>query len=157
VSGELFTVTKDVEFDMGHRVPNHKSKCRNPHGHRYKVAVTIEGTLQREGSSEGMVEDFGDLKQVMMEKIHDPLDHGFMVYRDDFQLVAAFIHDETEEGDEESQLYPKHDWKVIVVDFVPTAENLARWCYDRLREHYPLTIRFVEVWETPTSKATYPT
>jgi 6-pyruvoyltetrahydropterin/6-carboxytetrahydropterin synthase len=38
-------VTKIVEWDMGHRVPNHKSKCRNPHGHRYRLEVTIGGPL----------------------------------------------------------------------------------------------------------------
>ena len=33
-----------IETDTGHRVPNHKSKCRNIHGHRYRWEVELEGT-----------------------------------------------------------------------------------------------------------------
>ena len=73
-------ITKEIGIDMGHRVPNHKSKCRNPHGHRYTLEVTITAPLiDTDGASdEGMIFDFGDIKKHMMEKIHDVLDHGFM-------------------------------------------------------------------------------
>ena len=38
-------ITKLLEIDMGHRIPQHKSKCFNPHGHRYKFEVGVEGEL----------------------------------------------------------------------------------------------------------------
>jgi len=41
-------ITKTIERDMWHRVPNHKSKCRNLHWHRYKVYVTMEWDVVNE-------------------------------------------------------------------------------------------------------------
>lgn len=149
---EVFTVSKEVEFDAGHRVPNHKSKCRNPHGHRYRLRVTITGELVTtpDASDEGMLADFGDLKTLMTEKVHDVLDHGFIVHEGDEKMLKAFnvIYGKSEPD----------DWKVIVVPFVPTAENLSKWCWDQLEEpvgDMGFTLVTIELWETPTSKATY--
>jgi len=145
---EVYTVSKEVEFDAGHRVPNHKSKCRNPHGHRYRLRVTITGQIvQTPGASdEGMLADFGDLKTLMTEHVHDVLDHGFIAYEDDELIMSMFAGEYVE------------DFKLIVVPFIPTAENLAKWCWDQLEVHI-LNMGFiptvVELWETPTSKATY--
>ena len=81
----MVSVTKVIEWDMGHRVPNHKHKCANPHGHRYRLELTVSGLVSEEkgSSSEGMVVDFSEIKQAMMDRIHDPLDHCFMAYEDD--------------------------------------------------------------------------
>jgi 6-pyruvoyltetrahydropterin/6-carboxytetrahydropterin synthase len=145
----VITIAKEVEFDAGHRVPGHASKCKNPHGHRYRVRVTCQGFIVTEKGApdEGMLVDFGDLKALMTHRIHDPLDHGFIVHADDLHMRQAFLV--------AGQL-----WKVIVFPTVPTAENIARWVWDQLEE--PISERFrdglvlhrVEVWETPTSVAT---
>lgn len=142
-------IHKSIEFDAGHRVPNHKSKCRNPHGHRYKVTVWCKGNIiETEGASdEGMLVDFGDLKHYMMEYIHDVLDHGFIVYKHDTQMLEA--------------LACGTDWKIIYFPYIPTAENLAIWIWNELVKR--LAVRFksdlvlckVEVYETPTSVAIY--
>ena len=147
---EIIEVFKDIEFDAGHRVPNHKSKCRNPHGHRYKVRVGILGELVTTSgaSNEGMLADFGDLKSIMMERIHDVLDHGFIVSRNDIPMVAAL--DVGHEFD--------LSWKVILFPYIPTAENLARWCWDQMKEpveQMGFHLVVINVWETPTSIATY--
>ena len=109
-----FLVTKEVEFDAGHRVPNHESKCRNPHGHRYRVRICVIGKLvDKSGASdEGMVIDFGNLKALLVEYVHDPLDHGFIVYEGDQQLLECF---------EGTHLY---EWKVIEFPYIPTAERI---------------------------------
>ena len=39
----MLTITKRLEFDAGHRIPQHKSQCRNLHGHRYALEITLEG------------------------------------------------------------------------------------------------------------------
>jgi 6-pyruvoyltetrahydropterin/6-carboxytetrahydropterin synthase len=59
-------ITKIIERDMGHRVLNHKSKCSNLHGHRYKAYITMEGEIiQAKGdTNEGMVIDFSDIKAI---------------------------------------------------------------------------------------------
>lgn len=149
----LISISKEIEFDAGHRVPNHKSKCRNPHGHRYRVVAVITGeTVTESGASdEGMVLDFGDLKSILVEHVHDPLDHGFIVWKDDKQLWGVF-------EDSNSWIY---DWKIIKFPYIPTAENMAIWCWNQLegplynnfRGNFVLTE--VHVYETPTSCAAY--
>lgn len=143
----MFVVTKEIEFDAAHRVPNHKSKCRNLHGHRYKVIAAVQApNLHREGSDEGMVVDFGDLKTLMMETIHDVHDHGAIFYADD-ELCGVW-----------RQLT---GMRIEYWDVVPTAENMAGVFFYELQLHdrHPFWIsnglQYVEVWETPTSKARY--
>lgn len=148
-SVEVFTVSKEIEFDAGHRVPNHKSKCRNPHGHRYRLRVTVTGDIVTTpgASDEGMLTDFGDLKTWMTYSVHDVLDHGFIVYEGDDAMRRALLFDEDIRKS-----------KVILVPFIPTAENLAKWCWDQLAEKVAemnFTLSLVELWETPTSLATY--
>ncbi len=141
-------ITKQIEIDVGHRVPNHKSKCRNLHGHRYKIEVGVDDkVITTEGqSNEGMVIDFGDLKSIMIQELDAKFDHGFIMdEKDKYQHLFSemAIHD---------------NMKIIFTDFVPTAENLARYWYDimdlRLKEK-GIAINHVKVWETPTSTATY--
>jgi 6-pyruvoyltetrahydropterin/6-carboxytetrahydropterin synthase len=143
----VFIVSKEIEFDAGHRVPNHSSKCRNPHGHRYRVRVSISGDLVTEpgSSSEGMLADFGDLKQLLTTYVHDVYDHGFVVYKEDELMLAALLHGSGE-------------WKVIVVPWIPTAENFARSIYNDVAIHVAkmgFKVYQVEVFETPTSRAVY--
>lgn len=142
-----YSIFKDVEFDAGHRVPNHNSKCRNPHGHRYKVRVGITGDLisTTGASDEGMVQDFGYLKSGMMKRIHDVLDHGFIIYNKDEIMLDAFAPSSCGEL-----------FKIIVVPFIPTAENLAVWCGKQMEpvvERMGCKLVGVTLWETPTSFA----
>ena len=143
----MIQVTKIIEWDMGHRVPNHKSKCRNPHGHRYRLELTVGGPLINKAgdSSEGMVFDFGDIKKYMMKNVHDVLDHGFMVYHEDRILVDFF------------EQHPQEGFRFIKVPFIPTAEEIARWCYEQLRACFPpgIQITNVRIFETPNSWADY--
>jgi 6-pyruvoyltetrahydropterin/6-carboxytetrahydropterin synthase len=138
-----FIVEKEVQFDAGHRVPNHASKCANPHGHRYRVLVGVRGDLIDPTSSNpeaGMVIDFGEIKKILEVYVHDVYDHGFIVQDTDVTL-GTFLSGE--------------GYKVIVVDFPPTAEELAQRIYNQLV--WVLSgLAYVKVWETPTSCAIYP-
>jgi 6-pyruvoyltetrahydropterin/6-carboxytetrahydropterin synthase len=141
-------ITKEIEIDMGHRVPNHKSKCRNLHGHRYKIEVGVDDKIITEdgSSSEGMVIDFGDLKQIMMDEIDAKLDHGFMMFEDE-NLWKYF-----------KDFRDGLDMKIIAVSFIPTAENIAKWLYIKMKmklEEVGIKIKYVKIWETPTSTAKY--
>lgn len=139
-----FSVAKEIEFDAGHRVPLHESKCRNPHGHRYKVVAHVRGDLQRKGSATGMVIDFGDIKKFLTERVHDVYDHGFIVHKYDEQMVEA------------TELWrDTYGWKVIVVDWTPTAEEMAAAIYYDLRD-YISGLYKIDVYETPTSIASFP-
>ena len=141
-------ITKEIEIDMGHRVPNHKSKCRNIHGHRYKIEVGVDDKVidEKGRSDEGMVIDFGDLKQIMMDEIDAKFDHGFVMYN--FDEFSGMFND----------LLVYHNQKITFVDFIPTAENLAKHWYELIKPRLferGIKIKHVKVWETPTSTATY--
>ncbi|MHA1829438.1 MAG: 6-pyruvoyl trahydropterin synthase family protein [Candidatus Heimdallarchaeaceae archaeon] len=140
-------IVKEIQWDMGHRITNHDSVCRNLHGHRYKAEICVEGKLvNTKGSSrEGMVIDFGDVKKIAMKHIHDVLDHGFMVWKKDKLLVNFFKKNE--------------GLKHIIVPFVPTSENIAAWIFLTLDKHLKdrfktdLKLYSIKLWETPTSSA----
>ena len=137
-------IGRKIEIDMGHRIPEHKSQCRNVHGHRYVIWAKVSGALEEKGSSRGMVQDFGDIKEVLMREIHGSLDHGFMYAGFDEMMKDFFIKNP--------------GMKHLEVDFVPTAENIARWCFERVDGYLTnrnRTLESIEVWETPNSIATY--
>lgn len=144
-------VTKEIEIDMGHRVPYHKSKCRNLHGHRYKIQCDAYGIVDEteEASSQGMVIDFSDLKQIMMETFDHKYDHGFVLYENDvfFPMFSKMIN-----------LEPTHSQKIIFVDFIPTAENLSKHWFEEIEPKLlekNIQLKKLTVWETPTSTAVY--
>jgi 6-pyruvoyltetrahydropterin/6-carboxytetrahydropterin synthase len=70
------TVTKAFEFDSAHHLPHYDGRCKNPHGHRWRLEVTVWGLMQNEGPKQGMIVDFVDLKKVVNEKVIDVLDHN---------------------------------------------------------------------------------
>jgi 6-pyruvoyltetrahydropterin/6-carboxytetrahydropterin synthase len=67
----MFEVTVEETFAAGHYLRNYKGKCENPHGHNYKVLVTLQG---RELDKAGLLLDFKDLKAAMREVV-SRLDH----------------------------------------------------------------------------------
>ena len=143
-------IRRYVETDTGHRVPNHKSKCRHMHGHRYRFEAEIEGdTVQESGvSEEGMLMDFSDVSQILMTYVHDIVDHAFVVYEGDDAALRACA----EMGD---------GHRTVVVPFIPTAENLAKWAFEQVEPHiataYGNQLRLVamHVRETPKSTASW--
>lgn len=140
-------ITTRLEFDTGHRIPSHKSQCRNLHGHRYAMEITLSGDIiQREDTSEqGMVMDFSDVKTIARKAVVDVWDHAFLVYRGD-TVVLEFLN-----------TLPDH--KTVVMDSVPTAENMAAEAFRILEAQYRdsygnhLKLEQVRLYETPNSWA----
>jgi 6-pyruvoyltetrahydropterin/6-carboxytetrahydropterin synthase len=66
---------KEYGFEAAHFLYNHPGKCRNLHGHSYKLFVSVEGTPQAET---GMIIDFDDLSKVVVAQVIEPLDHHFL-------------------------------------------------------------------------------
>ena len=139
-----------VETDTGHRVPNHKSKCRHMHGHRYRWEAELEGdVVTQEGvSEEGMLMDFSDVSAILNQYVHDVVDHAFIVYEGDKDALTALSH----MGDEH---------RTLVVPFIPTAENLAKWAFEQVESHISssygnsLKLYAFHVRETPKSWASW--
>ena len=88
----MISVTRRLEFDAGHRIPDHRSQCRNLHGHRYVLEITLTGdVVQAPGESDnGMLMDFSEIKQIAKQHIVDVWDHAFLVYEGD-AAVRGFL------------------------------------------------------------------
>lgn len=131
------TVERFVEFDTGHRVSRHESKCKHLHGHRYRLTVSVSGPIKQDDSPEnGMVIDFGRVKEALMV-IHDQYDHRFLIGQDDPLLSEM-----------------QHLPGLVVLPVQPTAENLAELAFYLLSGLLsPLTVEFVEVQETASCTA----
>src|SRR5690606_1015685 len=112
-------VTRRLEWDMGHRVPEHGGKCRTPHGHRYAAEVTIHGPLGREG----FVLDFGEIKAKLGAWIDENLDHTTAYQRGD-ELMEAMARLNDAAG-----LKPFY-----AMDTAPTAEALAELLFGVAQE-----------------------
>ncbi len=86
-------VHREIGIDCGHRVPDHTSKCRSPHGHRYRIIATCSGDiLEKPGEHEhGMVIDFGHIKTFMMDVLDAIFDHAFVVAEHDAVMMAMFF------------------------------------------------------------------
>ncbi len=130
-------IAKEFRWEMGHRLSYHQEGCENLHGHSYRMAVEVEGTLD-EG---GMVLDYGTIKKVVTPLLEN-LDHATMIHEDD-TVVKEFL--------------AYQNMKTVVVPFHPTAENMAIWFLDQLKESFhkysnlqKVTIR---VYETNSAMA----
>lgn len=117
----MLTITRKLEFDAGHRIPDHKSQCRNLHGHRYTLELTLTGNvIEADGNSDnGMIMDFSDVKLLAKQHLVDVWDHAFLVYEND-HAVRKFL-----------ESLPDH--KTVVIDRTPTVENLAKVAFDILQ------------------------
>ena len=142
-------IVKIIQWDMGHRVLHHRSICKGLHGHRYKAEICLSGYLVSESgmSEEGMVIDFADIKKISQDLIQKKLDHAFMVWEKDEELLIFF---------NESKGH-----KPVIVPFTPTAENVAAYIFNMLHDKFidvfktGLHLHSVKLWETPTSYALY--
>ena len=142
-------IGKIIQWDMGHRVLNHRSVCKGLHGQRYKAEICVEGELVLESgaSEEGMVIDFADIKKVALKFIQEELDHAFMVWDQDEELIEFFKKSKGH--------------KPVIVPFTPTAENVATYIFQQLQDKFTdvfktgLRLQSVKLWETPSSYALY--
>ncbi|WP_423191983.1 6-carboxytetrahydropterin synthase QueD [Cupriavidus sp. H18C2] len=114
------SITRRLEFDAGHRIPSHGGQCRNIHGHRYRLDLTLAGeVLRQEGASDdGMILDFGDIKALANEHLVSKWDHAFLIDRGDTALLNF--------------LQSMDNHKTVVIDSIPTVENLAQAAFDIL-------------------------
>jgi 6-pyruvoyltetrahydropterin/6-carboxytetrahydropterin synthase len=140
-------ITRRLEFDAGHRIPNHNSQCKHLHGHRYAIEITLSGDIiTTEGKSEqGMVMDFSDVKRIANEQLVYKWDHAFLVYEKD-RVMCDFL-----------ATLPDH--KTVILALIPTAENLAQAAFAILAPAYRdvygnhLRLERVRLYETPNNWA----
>ena len=140
-------ITTRMEFDSGHRIPNHKSSCKNLHGHRYAIEVTLKGDIiDKENESDyGMVMDFKDAKELIRKTIVEPWDHAFIVFEQDLEVINF--------------LNTLDNHKTVILKKVPTAENMALIAMQLLKDSFQkkygeqITPVNVRLYETPNNWA----
>ncbi len=115
----LTRIAKDFRWEMAHRLPEHTGGCRNVHGHSYRMWVELAGEPETDdrSSTQGMVLDYFLLKQ-MVDPLVAEIDHAFLCDRTD-TLIANFLG--------------STDLKAVYVDFPTTAENIAKWFFERIK------------------------
>ena len=136
-------ITRRLEFDAGHRIPEHDSQCRHLHGHRYAIEITLSGkVIQKKGAPDnGMVMDFAMVRDIAREHLVEAWDHAFLVYKND-RAVLKFLRS-----------LPGH--KTVVLNATPTAENMALEAFrilDRAYRNtygYHLRLERIRLYETP--------
>ena len=137
----MYYLRTEQSFDAAHFLKDYEGKCRNLHGHRWRIVAELAGeALDQKPQTRGMLMDFGDLKAAL-KQICDSMDHSFLYEKGSLKpkTVEALLEE---------------DFRLVEVPYRPTAENLAYDFFTRLRkEGFP--VRRIEVYETPSNCAVY--
>jgi len=137
-------ITKQFNFETGHALYGYDGKCRNVHGHSYKLSVTVIGQpiIDTKHVKLGMVIDFGDLKKIVKEEIVDQFDHATVFNKNTPHVELA--QELTDRGHE-----------VILADYQPTSENMVIDFAARIKARLPKNIELhsLKLQETETSFA----
>ena len=137
-------ITKQFNFETGHALYGYDGKCKNVHGHSYKLSVTVIGRpiTDTNNVKYGMVIDFGDLKKIVKEQIVDVFDHATVFNKNTPHIELA------------NELQSRgHD--VILVDYQPTSENMVIDFSNKIKNLLPENIELhsLTLQETETSFA----
>lgn len=137
----MYYLKAEASFDAAHFLAGYDGKCRNIHGHHWIVEVRVcSEALQADGQERGMLIDFSRLK-TDLKSIADSLDHT-LIYETS-TLRAATLACLQEDG-----------FSLTEVSFRPTAENFAKYIFDRMSALHYQTAE-VTVYETPNNCASY--
>jgi len=129
----MYVLSTEASFDAAHFLTNYNGKCKNIHGHRWRVVLEIKGEAEN-----GMVTDFNIIKKDLKE-LCDYFDHTFIVEKDSLKPeLLKMLEDE---------------FLIRIVDFRTTAENFSKYFYLKLKEKYD--VLSVSVYETPNNMARY--
>jgi len=137
-------ITKSFTFETGHALYGYDGKCKNVHGHSYKLYVTVIGTPITDSNhvKYGMVIDFGDLKKIVREEIVDIFDH------------ATVFNQNTPHVELAKELMDRGH-HVLLVNYQPTSENMVIDFAQKIQSRLPKNIQLhsLKLQETETSFA----
>lgn len=162
-------ICRTFEFDAGHRVWGHESKCAHLHGHRYKAEVYLVAPGL---DNLGRVLDFGVVKSLVGTWIDDNWDHNMILHPED--ALAELIDPPPEIDVDRTKLFGQErvigetvqgfkEPFIMPFRMNPTAENLARVLFFKVTElldntpyRKDLKVYGVKIWETPNCFAMFP-
>ena len=137
-------ITKQFSFETGHALYGYDGKCKNVHGHSYKLSVTVIGKPISDNTNVkfGMVIDFTDLKKIVKEEIVDAFDHATVFNKNTPHIELA----------RELESRGHH---IILVNYQPTSENMVIDFSQKIKNRLPSSIKLhsLKLQETETSFA----
>jgi 6-pyruvoyltetrahydropterin/6-carboxytetrahydropterin synthase len=137
-------ITKQFTFETGHALYGYDGKCRNVHGHSYKLSVTVIGAPISDTSNVkyGMVIDFGDLKKIVKEEIVNVFDHATVFNKNTPHVELA-------------KELENRGHNVLLVDYQPTSEMMVIDFANKIKLRLPENIKLhsLQLRETDTSFA----
>lgn len=137
----MYTLKTNADFDSAHFLSGYEGKCSNIHGHRWSVELEVgSDKLNQEGQTRGMIVDFSELKHALASIVEE-LDHSLIIER-------GSLREKTYEALKEE------GFRIIELDMRPTAENLAKYLYDRMTGLGYYVVKST-VYETPNNCASY--
>lgn len=169
-------ITRELEFDYGHRVPKHESKCKNLHGHRGHIIIELCGEFFTEGPQTDMILDYSIMKELLMTHVDAKIDHGIILSLTDRKFLEMAFHEES------GLWYGFSDWmlevhkeviahrfwsgitkfgKTYIIQGSPTAEILAGHFFNVLAPIIEMEtdgkaiLSAVTFKETPATSATH--
>jgi 6-pyruvoyltetrahydropterin/6-carboxytetrahydropterin synthase len=137
-------ITKRFSFEAGHALHGYDGKCKNLHGHSYKLSVTVIGTpiTDKTNPKFGMVIDFTDLKRIVTEEIVNKFDHATIFNKNTPHVkLAKTLKDEGH--------------NVLLVDYQPTTECMIADFATKIKERLPINLKLhtLKLQETESSYA----
>ena len=123
-------ITKRFSFEAGHALYGYDGKCKNLHGHSYKLSVTVIGTpiTDKTNPKFGMVIDFTDLKRIVTEEIVDKFDHATIFNKNTPHVkLAKTLKDEGH--------------NVLLVDYQPTTECMVTDFATKITKRLPINLK----------------
>ncbi len=137
-------ITKQFSFETGHALYGYDGKCKNVHGHSYKLSVTVIGTPIMDDTNVkfGMVIDFGDLKKIVKEEIVDVFDHATVFNKNTPHVELA---KELED----------RGHNVLLVNYQPTSEMMVIDFSEKIKKRLPshIELHSLKLQETDSSFA----
>ncbi len=138
----MYYLKVSEKFDAAHFLKGYDGKCKNIHGHCWKIEIEFSSQeLINTGTYRGMQEDFSIYKEILKNETNR-LDHKLLFEKN--SLKKSTIIALEDEG-----------FELVEVDFRPTAENLARYFYSKIRGISKNALYSVTVYETEHNCASY--
>lgn len=120
------SISRKFHFDAAHALYNYDGPCRNIHGHRYNLEVSVAG--HSEESYTGILFDFKQLKKIVNESVVEPLDHA---------LILSHVY--------AAQIRKCYDGNIYEMDVEPTAENLVLLFKNKIQALLPRGIHLIHM------------
>ncbi|GAA3592826.1 6-carboxytetrahydropterin synthase [Flavivirga amylovorans] len=137
-------ITKQFSFETGHALYGYDGKCKNVHGHSYKLSVTVIGQPITDNTNVkfGMVIDFGDLKKIVKEEIVNVFDHATVFNKNTPHVELA-------------KELKDRGHNVLLVDYQPTSEMMVIDFSKKIKKRLPkhISLHSLKLQETDTSFA----